>query len=196
MPRFRSCLACLLACAGCAVSPEARFYTLNAPRGLQQQKTAIVPAQYSIAVGPVSVPEMVDRPQFVIRRGAHRVAIVEQHRWAQPLRLELAGALAADLGQMLPQARVALYNIHAVRDADCRVLMDIERFDAVLDEAVTVQSWWTVRCNASAAPRSGRSLAQEPARGGFEALAAAYGRALAAISVEIAQVVTALQTGK
>lgn len=188
-------LVCLLVLAGCVSTPEARFYTLSSPPGPPSTDAAGKPTHYSVAIGPISVPETVDRPQFVIRRTDHRLDIVEQHRWAQPLHREIADALAIALDRRLPQARVAPYDVPAVHDPDCRVLMDIERFDAVLDGAVTVQGWWTVRCHAQPA-RTARFIEQEAAHGGFDAIAAAYARVLSAIGGKIAEAVTALQDGK
>lgn len=195
MPRFRT-LCLLLALAGCASSPDARFYTLSAPAAVPpRDASAIVPPHYSVAVGPVSVPETVDRPQLVIRRGDHRIEITELHRWAQPLRLEIAGAIANGLERRLPQARIALYNVQTVRDPDCRVQMDIERFDAVLDETVTMQGWWTVRCNAQPA-KTAPFMEQVPAHGGYDAIAAAYAQASSAIAEKVADAVAVLQAGK
>lgn len=193
----RSWMLCLLlVLTGCASSPDAHFYTLSAPPAkVPHDASAIGPPHYSIAVGPVSVPETVDRPQLVIRRGDHRIEITELHRWAQPLRLEIAGAIANGLERRLPQARVALYNVQTVRDPDCRVQLDIERFDAVLDDAVTMQGWWTVRCNAQPA-RTARFMEQVPAHGGFDAIAAAYGRASSTIAEQIADAIAVLQPGK
>ncbi|HEX7649591.1 MAG TPA: PqiC family protein [Noviherbaspirillum sp.] len=195
MPRYRM-LCLLLAVAGCASSPEARFYTLSSSSATSTPSAAAAgPARYSVAVGPVSVPETVDRPQLVIRRGDHRIEIAELHRWAQPLRLELVDALTATLERRLPQARIARYNVQAVRDPDCRVQMDIERFDAVLDVAVTVQGWWTVRCNAQP-PRTARFTEQARAQGGFDAVASAYAMTMSAVAEQIAGAVAALQAGK
>ena len=67
--------------AGCAGSPP-QFYTLSA------NGAAAPPAAptYSVTVGPVSVPEIVDRPQFVVRVAQNQVELAEHARWAEPLK--------------------------------------------------------------------------------------------------------------
>ena len=45
----------------------------------------------SVWVAPVTLPEAVDRPQLVVRVTPNRVAILDGHRWAEPL----AGATLA-----------------------------------------------------------------------------------------------------
>jgi uncharacterized lipoprotein YmbA len=196
MPSATACFYLFLAglaLAGCASSPETHFYTLSP--AAPADKAIAAQARYKVAVGPVKVPEMVDRPQFVVRQGDNRVELLEQHRWAQPIRTEIARALAADLRQQLPQAQVSFYNDYAAQNPDCRVLMDIERFDAARGKAVTVQGAWSVVCTKPDAKKTGRATVREAVRSdGFDQLAAAYGRALSAMSVEIADAVSSLQT--
>ena len=55
--------------AGCASTPASRFYTLSAASG-----PAAPSSNLSIAVGPVSVPAVVDRPQIVVNVGPIKCA--------------------------------------------------------------------------------------------------------------------------
>jgi uncharacterized lipoprotein YmbA len=191
MPRFVITAGCAaLLSVACGTAPRERFYTLNAVASPAGGNAAGMKARYNVAVGPVSLPEMVDRPQLVIRRGENRVDLLEQHRWAESLRTQIARVLAADLGARLGDAQVASYTDYASRNADYRVVIDIERFDGTPGDAVTVQAVWTIRRVEGAAPKSGRSLAREPVRdGGYEELAAAYARALSVIGGEIANAI-------
>jgi uncharacterized protein len=163
----------------CGSPPRERFYTLDAP-----EPPAAAAAPYSIAVGPVSVPELVDRPQFVVRVGANQVAIAEQARWAEPLKSAIARVVAANLAKELG-ARTQLRN----GDADYRVLIDVQRFESTPGDAVLLDAQWTV-IGAKGARRSGRSTQREPAQGrDYDALAAAHSAALAKLSSEIAEAI-------
>lgn len=178
--------------AACASAPE-RFYTLSPMPAFPTAPNA----RYSLAVGPVKIPEIVDRPQFVIRQGENRVDIVEQHRWAQPLRAEIVSALADDLRRQLPQARVFLYNDNGMQKPDCRIMLDIERFEGTPGQAVSVQGAWSLRCaspDSAQISRTGHAFVQEPVHGSsYDELAAAYSRALSALAVQIAQTVSSLK---
>jgi uncharacterized lipoprotein YmbA len=191
MKRNRKFIATLVLAAaaltGCGSSPTPRFYTLSAP----EQPTAT--AVYSVTVGPVSVPDVVDRPQFVLRTAANEVLIAEQSRWAESLKSGIARVIAANLAQALVDAHVSAYPQGTGSEADYRVVVDIQRFDSVPGEAATVEALWVVRPKAKGlATRSGRSLVREPAPGkGYDTLVAAHERALARISREIAEAVRA-----
>jgi uncharacterized lipoprotein YmbA len=145
-------------------------------------------AAYSVAVGPVSVPEMVDRPQLVLRATAHQVVLAEQARWAEPLRSSIPRVVAGYLAQDLPDARLSVYPQAGSDAADVRVWIDIHRFDSTLGEGVLVEALWTVRGKDST--RSGHSLVQEAAHGrDHGVLVAAHTAALRIITKDIASTI-------
>ena len=177
-------------CAGCGSAPKERFYTLApAPGAVPATATMAANPQprITVAIGPVRVPDAVDRPQMVVREGPNRVEILEQQRWAGSLRSEIARALVAGVGERLPDAQVSAGDSQAARSAGYRVAVDVERFDATLNDSVGIQALWTLRQDSGAAVASGRFSASEPTGpGGYDAIAAAYGRTLAGMSDVIA----------
>jgi len=181
-------IACVLfAVFGCGHSAASRFYTLDSTA----QPDGTPAADYTVAVGPVSVPSTVDRPQFVVQEGPNRAAIDEFNRWAAPLDESIARVVAGDLAALLGTPRVVRAPL-ANFDPDFRVALDIQRFESVSDESALIEAVWTVRRSADGETRSGRTVAREPAQGkGFDALAAAHSRALAKISADIAEAIRA-----
>jgi hypothetical protein len=162
------------------------FYTLSSSAA-----PAAVP---SIGLGPITLPDVVDRPQFVLRTGANQVVIAEEHRWAGPLKSEIPRVIAENLSQLLGVKQVWSYPQSAAETAEIRVLVDVQRFDSAPGEAATIDASWTVR-RKSGEPASGRSLVKEPVNGsGYDVLAAAHNRALAAVSREIAAAIRSLDT--
>ena len=190
------CIALTIVLAACGSAPKDKFYTL-APASVMAPapvNTASAPARYGVAIGPVRVPEALDRTQMVVREGPNRVEILDQHRWAGSLRSEIARALAAGVGVQLPEAQVSVHDGQAGRNAAYRVAVDIERFDATLNDSVAVQALWTLRQEGGKELASGRFAATEPTGpGGHDAIAAAYAKVLAAMSVQVAQAVRSAQ---
>jgi uncharacterized lipoprotein YmbA len=174
-------LPLLLVLAACSSPPRERFYTLDAP-----EPPAAAQGAPSIAVGPVSVPDLVDRPQIVVRGGPNQVHIVEQARWAEPLRSAIARVVAANLATVLGGRVAASRN----GEADYRVTLDVQRFDSG-DDAALIDAAWTVVAKGGAR-RAGRSVAREKVqRKEYDALAAGHSAALASISKEIAEAIRA-----
>ena len=180
----RPTLLLVMMLAGCGSPLQERFYSLNASG--MPAPGAHRPA-YRVAVGPVTIPALVDRPQIVLRAGANRLMIAEQSRWAESLKDSIPRVIADNLVVLLNEAQVATDSQSAATAADYRVLVDIQRFDSALGDAATLEVLWTVARVKDGAATAGRSLVREPARGtDYEAIVAAHSRALAAVSREIA----------
>ena len=184
-------MAALLAAAalaGCGTSPNANFYTLGA---VDAPARTGAKASYIVAIGAITVPDALDRPQIVTRTGANQVTINEFERWAGPLKGEISRTLAENLTQLLGGASVFTYPQSANVNADYRVLVDVQRFDSAPGDAASVEVLWQVR-PAKGDARNGRSVVREAAGGaGYDALVAAHKRALATVSGEIANAIRA-----
>lgn len=181
--------------SGCSRSPRVTFYTLG-PGAAVETPAGALPTP-AVSVGPVTLPESVDRPQLVVRVAANRVEILESHRWAEPLKSEIPRLIAQSLGRELNSSRVVSHQQHGGTAVDYRVLLDIIRLEAEPGEAVTVESNWTIRRGGSLPPRTGRSLVREQVSGGgYEALVASLSRALLGISADLAEAIRAEEAAK
>ncbi|RNC64549.1 MAG: membrane integrity-associated transporter subunit PqiC [Desulfuromonadales bacterium] len=175
--------------AGCSRSPRVTFYTLSAAATPESS----TPAFESVAIGPVTLPDLLDSPQLVVRTTTNRVDILEMHRWAEPLKSQIPRIIAADLTVLLNQARVSAYPQNAGLDAEYRILVDIQRFEMTAGEGVALDALWSVRRTGEDATKNGRSVVSEPAgAAGYDALVAAQSRALAVLSRDLAQALRAV----
>jgi uncharacterized lipoprotein YmbA len=186
--RFILVLSALLAAAGCGSSPKRNFYTLQPPPSASLRSLPGGPARPAIVVGPVTLPDVVDRSQLVVRTGDNRLEISDVHRWAEPLKSEVAAVLAADLSRELGGAQVSVQGQGTAGEPDIRVAVDVLRFESVLGSSAAMEAVWVVRRkDAADQPVRGRSMAHEAVQGdGYEALVAAHTRALSRIGRDIA----------
>jgi len=174
--------------AGCA-SPVSRFYTLSATT-----MPAAASSDVSIAVGPVSVPAIVDRPEIVVTTSPNQVRLEEFNRWAAPLQNSIARVVAENLVALLGAPRVMLSSQSLSADADYRAAIEVQRFESAPGEAITLDAVWTVSRIKDGKSQTGRTTVREVTQGnGYDALAAAHSRALARLSQSIADAVRALE---
>jgi len=179
-------IVCMLAAlaAGCASSP-ARFYTLSATAtpGSASSKVAV-------AVGPVSIPAAVDRPQIVVSTGANQVTFDDFNRWASPLQDNVTRVVAEDLVALLGTPRVTLFPQTLSAEPDYRVQIEIRNFESAPGKSASLDAVWTVRRTKDGKTETGRSSVRERVDdNGYEALAAAHSRGVARLSQDIAEVV-------
>ena len=177
---------CVLA-AGCTSTPPARFYSLSAAA-----TPAAISSDLSVAVGPVSIPAAVDRPQMVVATAANPIRLDDFNRWAVPLQENLSSVIADNLAALLGSSRVTRFPNTSSADADFRVAVDVRRFDSVRGHSATLDAVWTVRRMRDGFVQTHRTSVREPVQDdSFEALAAAHSRAAARLSEDIAGVVRA-----
>ncbi len=175
---------------GCA-SPPSHFYTLNPAAA-----PGTAAASYSVAVGPVSVPPAVDRPQIVVRLGPNQVAIDDYNRWASPLPNDIGRVVAQNLVSLLGTPLVTVFPQSASSGASYRVGIDVLLFESAPGEAATLDAVWTVRSTKDGQSRSGRTTRREPMPDrSYAALAAGHSRALGRLSGEVAGAIRALEGG-
>lgn len=177
-------LAALASLAACGTTSRESFYVLEGPA--TPAPVAQAPAM-SVFVGPVIVPEAVDRTPMVIRTSPNQVDVEDFHRWAEPLKSAIPRVVADDLAQELGNARVGFTRAAALAPVDYRVAIEIQRFDSSLTDGATIDASWTLTSTRGTAPRTGRTVAHEPvAEPTHAAVAAAHSRALARIARDIA----------
>jgi uncharacterized protein len=182
-------IACALALLAAACSsPSARFYTLSAAA-----EPGPGASKLSIAVGPVSVPATIDRPQIVVTTSPNQVSIDEFNRWASPVQDNLARVLAEDLVKILGTPRVTLFQATLATDMDYRVQIEVRNFESAPGKYAALDAVWTVRRMKDGKNETGRTSLREPVQGdGFDELAAAHSRAVARMAQDIAGAVRAL----
>ena len=196
-PPFASIFAIRTAAAAFAIAlaacgspaPKERYFTLAAPG------PGVAPASSqspSVFVGPVSVPDAVDRSQMVLRTGANQVDVSDDDRWAEPLRSAIPRVIAETLSRELGSSRILASRMTAGTPVDYRVAIEVQRFDSSLDEGATIDALWTIS-TPSGPSRNGRSTVHEPAASHDPAgIAAAHAKALARIAGDIAQAIRSM----
>jgi uncharacterized lipoprotein YmbA len=178
------CAAALL--TGCSSAPS-RFYTLSST-ATGDGKSQV---NYAVAVGPVTVPTEVDRPQFTLLVTQNEVRVDEFNRWAEPLSVGIARVIGADLGALLGTPRVAGAPLANFKP-DYRVTIEIQKFISERGKMVRIDALWVVSKPGGENLVSGHTVSEEQVTNdSYDALAAAHSRALSKVSVDIAAAIRA-----
>ena len=198
------------ASAGCSTPPPDYYHTLRAMAPAAGGTRA---ADRVLAIGPVSVPQALERAAWVVREGETGVRVYEHQLWPQDLAEEIAQALADDLDAGPPSATrpwadpappPALLGQTLAPPGALRVRLQVVRFEARLDPAPAVSDAlrWTLECGAAddtgwlalrSAVREAAVPAAAPLASGddpgarFDRLAAAHAQVIALVATDIAR---------
>jgi len=132
-----------LVLAGCATSPPARYYSL-APLQPPAVKAASVP-RFTVAVGPVIIPDLLQRPQIATRTNDQQISFSDFHRWAGALADETKRVLVVNLNGLLAGMRAAVSTDDMAIDPDFRVVVNMNRFDGLPGSSVWLNAVWTIK---------------------------------------------------
>lgn len=193
-------LLALLLLVGCATgSPPVNFYTLNALEtsgGVSGDKG--VARSLSIGLGPVELPEMLDRPQIVTRAGKNRLQLAEFDRWAGSLRNDFSRILGDNLSVLLNTEDIVVFPWGGGVEIDYQVEVEVASFDAVLEQNATLNARWKLREGGQGKVlKSERSVLTQPIQGqDYAAVVAALNRTLDAFSQEISAAIKALERSR
>ena len=140
--------ACFL--SGCGTSKPARFYLLN-PLAAPEVPQGTDPAgtDLTIVIGPIKMPDYLDRPQIVTRSSDNRLKIEEHHRWGGTLKEIFPRVLSENLSVLLDTDRVTLHPWRASDTIDYRISANLLRFDGTLGQSVTLKVRWALHRGAS-----------------------------------------------
>jgi uncharacterized protein len=189
----------LLALSGCATTPNAKFYLLETLTGSPAPEGVVsINQTVTIGLGPVTLPDYLDRPQIVSRTTQNVVQLAEFDRWAEPLSSNVSRTLAENLMFLLLTESVVPYPWPGSIDVTYQVLVDVYRFDGVLGEKAWLDAQWSVRDKKGKnVVMLKRSTFAEPVVGpSFGALVAAQSRALGNLSREMAFAIRDLSRDK
>ncbi|MFL5337704.1 MAG: membrane integrity-associated transporter subunit PqiC [Geminicoccaceae bacterium] len=185
-------LAFMVALAGCATTKPTNFYTLS--RATEPQASKLAAHGLVIGLGPVTVPQYLDRPDIVTREGANQMRLAEFSKWAESLEPLVTRIMAEDLYTLLDASDVIPLPQRGDVPLDRVVEVDIGRFDADASGQVVLDARWRVYKGDNATLlASGRSMITEQGTPvpGYDGIVAAMSRALGRTSDEIARAIAA-----
>jgi uncharacterized lipoprotein YmbA len=98
-----------------------------------------------VGVGPITIPEYLDRTNIVRRFAPNRVAISELEWWAEPLDTSLLRVLGDNLATRLGTPAVLRYPWPLLMKPAYSVAINFSRFDILSAERVHLAARWVVR---------------------------------------------------
>jgi uncharacterized lipoprotein YmbA len=184
-------LAAMMGLSGCrSITAPVSFYTLP-PLDPGAVATAVDDNRPALTVGiqPVTLPGYLNRSEMVRRSGANRLEIASQQRWADYLDRMVQETLAENLQLLMPRDQVVKAPWPAGVKPEVTVDYQFQELIGASDGTMRMRVVWTLARRSGDPPaQSQRMSLTEPMPGsGFDALAAAHSRALAALGRRTAE---------
>ncbi len=188
--------ASLLTAAGCASTAPSRFYQLES---LKTANTVASPGEQSVvvAIGPLRIPDYLDRPQIVTRSGPSELSLADFDRWAGSLEKDVIRVLTEDISALLPPDRFFVIPWVSSSQSSApslyRVEVNIIRFEGAPGRSVLLKAQWAVFHREKGMLLNRESVITEQVGGaGYDALVSAMSRALGSLGRDISAALSSL----
>lgn len=183
----------LSACIG-GSSPATRFYSLEPAQptvavGQIDHRSAV-----ALVVGPVTLPEALNRPHMVIRDGGHLLHLSEFDQWLGNLQDEMTRVVTLRVMERMQSAQVSLYPLPRGRSADYSVRVDVLRLEGRPGVEARMTGNWSVSAQEDEQKTHVQRFdLREPVQGTrHEDLVAAYSRLTLRLADSVVDYVVAL----
>jgi uncharacterized lipoprotein YmbA len=142
----------------------------------------------AVGVGPIELPQYLDRPQIITRDGVNRLHASDAHVWAEPIKNSASRVLAVTIAAQLDSNRIYVLPRRVRTVLDWRVEIDVGRFDGNIDGNVLLAVRWSLfRGDKPDLVASRVSIIEESVDGdNYGAMVSAQSRALQRLGHEIA----------
>jgi uncharacterized lipoprotein YmbA len=187
-----------LVCGGCSLGrhqPPTRLYVLTALPAMDGTSPVVVPRSDAIGVGPVTLPQYVNRLQIVTGNTGQELRRAPFANWAEPLEDNFTRVLAENLSFLLATDQVAVFPWKGPMSLEYQVVVEVTKFLGEPGGQVSLEALWSIvgKDGTDVLVRQKARFSEPVAGQEYEALTAAMSHTVAALSRDIAQAITTLR---
>ena len=178
---------------GCAGSPQSRFYHLNAAKEQTSVTQSVIrEGSLVVTIGPIRIPDYLDRPQIVTRSGKNEFNLSEFNRWAGSLEKNISLVLVDNISTILPADRFLVLRWSPIIESEIpssyRVEVVVDSFEGAIGSSVSLKANWGIVTKNGILQGRRESVINEQVDGsGYDALVAAMSSALERLGRDIAE---------
>lgn len=173
--------------AGCINTPLPDYYVLTPESGSAGVSATL--ADLALGLGPITIPETINRPNIVTPLDSNQLEVAEYHRWSEPLIDNISRVVITNVADRLGVNKIYAYPWLG-NEIDYQVKIDVLQMIGTPSGSVYMQVRWQLLTGEK--PRqlleTRISEFRQAVDGeGYSAMVSAYSRAISALSDEVSK---------
>lgn len=145
----------------CGSSPRSNYYLLTTD--VMQAPDGDSP---SLGIGPIGVPEYLNRNGLVYSRQGNQLQVSTTERWAEPLEAGIKRTLAVNLASLLNTQDIRYFPWDPANKPDYGIRINLLQLDANDERALLAVEWSVVTAESGASVAKRISTLHHPLPGG------------------------------
>jgi len=143
----------------------------------------------SVGVGPVKLPEYIDREEIVFQSSEHKIEVPSEQLWAGPLDKNVTRVLSTNIARKLRSVNVVSYPWQRNSSLQYQVTVNIDQFHSRTGGDALLQASWRIHRESDGKVISERSknFTRPVEKDGYEGIASAQSKLLDDLAYVIAQ---------
>lgn len=133
----------VLLLTACGRSHPSQFYILTAHHA-HSNKVNADSKHYTLGVGPIKLPDYLNRPQIVFKKQPNQIIPSEYHRWGEPLDTNMKSVIISNLAEALTNWRIVSYPWKRSEHVKLQLKINIIDFDTNLQGDSTLILNWSI----------------------------------------------------
>jgi len=190
----------MLVLGGClgggSQTPPTRYFVLNSLHTAQNKNHPVAELKDAVVVvGPLTLTQVLDRPQIIIRQSNNEIRVLDLDRWAEPLQENLTRVVVDNLAVLLSNGRVIRFPPARSIPVTYQIIIEVTRFDGNPKEQVMLRARWGILGdNGDSVLLKQESVLNEPSNGDTIAeMVSAQSRLVAKFSRDLAEAIKTLE---
>lgn len=170
---------------GCINTPLPDYYVLTPEKGQLPADFSI--ARTAIGLGPLTVPETLNRSNIVTPLDNNQMVVAEYHRWSEPLRENISRVLITNMAGTLGVDKIYAYPWLGNK-VDYQIRIDVMQMIGAPKRDVYLQVRWQVLTGTKPARLLGTRITEyrQPVNSkGYSAMVGAFSNLVALLSDDI-----------
>jgi uncharacterized lipoprotein YmbA len=99
---------------------------------------------FTIGLGPIKLPQYLDRPEIVTRAAPNRLELSKEDRWGESIQNGFTSVMERDLAARAGTGRVILFPWYNTVHVDFQVQVDVYRFETDGQGNAQLSAKWTI----------------------------------------------------
>jgi uncharacterized lipoprotein YmbA len=131
-------------CVSVSNSPNPRLYSLYVPAAANPERKINLSGNVIVGIGPVRIPEYINRPQIMISNKDKTIAYDEFNRWAESLDFAIERLINEDLAFITSGASFQMFPWDFAVAVKYQVIVDVIQLENNSNQDLSFVAQWSI----------------------------------------------------